>query len=53
MTEESTGADEVLRKSNKEVPELLRAVKKLLHHPPRRGVASARGKKPRKADQTG
>ena len=53
MTEESTGADEVLRKSNKEVPELLRAVKKLLHHPPRRGVASVRGKKPRKADQTG
>jgi CheY-like chemotaxis protein len=53
MTEESTGADEVLRKSNKEVPELLRAVKKLLHHPPRRGVASARAKKPRKADQTG
>jgi two-component system, chemotaxis family, sensor kinase CheA len=49
MTEESTGANEVLPKSNKEVQELLRAVKKLAHHPPRRGVASARGKKEKKA----
>ena len=53
MTEESTGADEVLRKSNKEVPELLRAVKKLLHTPPRRGVASVRGRKIHKADTAG
>ncbi len=49
MTEESTGADEVLPKSNKEVQELLRAVKKLAHNPPRRGVASARGKRSRNA----
>ena len=53
MTAESSGADEVIRKSNKEVPELLRAVKKLLHNPPRRGVSSEPGKKARKADQTG
>jgi CheY-like chemotaxis protein len=49
MTEESTGADEVLPKSNKEVQELLRAVKRLAHNPPRRGVASARGKRAKKA----
>jgi len=53
MTAESTGADEVIRKSNKEVPELLRAVKKLLHNPPRRGVSSEPGRKARKADQLG
>jgi CheY-like chemotaxis protein len=48
MTEESTGADEVLPKSNKEVQELLRTVKKLAYNPPRRGVASARGTKANK-----
>jgi two-component system, chemotaxis family, sensor kinase CheA len=36
MTDAATGADEVIAKSNKEVPELLRAVRKLLQHPPRR-----------------
>jgi CheY-like chemotaxis protein len=41
MTEESSGADEVLCKSNKEVPELLRAVKRLASQPPRRGASSA------------
>jgi CheY-like chemotaxis protein len=41
MTEETSGADEVLVKSNKEVPELLRAVKRLAAQPPRRAVASA------------
>jgi CheY-like chemotaxis protein len=40
LTEKSTGADEVIAKSNKEVPELLRAVKKLAVQPRRRGVAS-------------
>ena len=40
ITEESSGADEVLCKSNKEVPELLRAVKRLASQPPRRTVSS-------------
>jgi CheY-like chemotaxis protein len=40
MTEQSTGADELVAKSDKEVPELLRAVKKLAAQPNRRGVAS-------------
>jgi CheY-like chemotaxis protein len=40
MTEESTGADELVAKSDKEVPELLRAVKKLSVQPHRRGVSS-------------
>ena len=40
MTEESTGADELVAKSDKEVPELLRAVKRLLTPPQRRGAAS-------------
>lgn len=41
MTAESSGADEVLCKSNKEVPELLRAVKRLASEPARRSAASA------------
>lgn len=36
MSDEETGADEIIAKSNKEVPELLRAVKRLAQHPPRR-----------------
>ena len=36
LNEENTGADEVILKSNKEVQELLRAVRKLSHQPPRR-----------------
>ena len=36
LNEENTGADEVILKSNKEVPELLRAVRKLAHQTPRR-----------------
>lgn len=36
MTERSTGADQVIEKSNREGRDLLRAVKKLLAHPPRR-----------------
>ena len=44
MSDAATGADEVIAKSNKEVPQLLRAVKKLAHHLPRRkpGVAVRR-----------
>jgi CheY-like chemotaxis protein len=41
ITQESSGADEVLLKSNKEVPELLRAVKRLVNHVPRRAASSA------------
>jgi CheY-like chemotaxis protein len=40
LTEKSTKADELISKSSKEVPELLRAVKKLAVRPRRRGVAS-------------
>jgi CheY-like chemotaxis protein len=40
MTEKSTGADELVCKSNKEVPELLRAVKKLSARPRRRAASS-------------
>jgi CheY-like chemotaxis protein len=40
LTEESTGADELILKSNKEVPELVRAVRKLAHQSPRRKPAS-------------
>jgi CheY-like chemotaxis protein len=48
MTAESTGADEVLVKSNTEVPELLRAVRKLANQPiPRRPPAAVR--KPKQA----
>jgi CheY-like chemotaxis protein len=45
LNEENTGADELILKSNKEVPELLRAVRKLAHHAPRRRPPTpARGK---------
>ncbi|HWE52916.1 MAG TPA: response regulator [Bryobacteraceae bacterium] len=40
MTELSTGADELVAKSDKEVPELLRAIKKLAAQPNRRAAAS-------------
>src|SRR5258708_4286552 len=40
MTEQSTGADELISKSNKEVPELLRAIRKLSTRPRRRRVSS-------------
>ena len=42
MTDVDTGADEVIPKSNKEVQELLRAVRNLAHNPPRRKVGSVR-----------
>src|SRR3954451_12587743 len=50
MTEESTGADEVLSKSNKEVQDLLRVVKKLALNIARKGAASAR---PARAKRSG
>jgi CheY-like chemotaxis protein len=40
LTEASTGADELVCKSNKEVPELLRAIKKLATRPRRRTAGS-------------
>jgi CheY-like chemotaxis protein len=43
MTTESSGADELIKKSNKEVPELLRAIRKLAAHPRRRKPGSHRG----------
>ena len=53
MTPEGTGADELLAKSNKEVPELLRAVKKLSVRPRGRGASSARAARASKARNTG
>jgi CheY-like chemotaxis protein len=53
MTEESSGADEVLCKSNKEVPELLRAVKRLASQPPRRGASSATPPKVKRKSNAG
>ncbi len=44
LTVESSGADEVINKSNKEIPELLRAVRKLVAHPRRRKPSSQRGR---------
>jgi CheY-like chemotaxis protein len=43
LTAESSGADELINKSNKEVPELLRAIRKLAAHPRRRKPGSDRG----------
>jgi CheY-like chemotaxis protein len=40
MTSQSTGADELINKSNKEIPELLRAVRKLSTRPRRRKPGS-------------
>ena len=43
LSEENTGADELILKSNKEVPELIRAVRKLAHQTPRRRPPSPAG----------
>jgi len=43
LTSESTGADELINKSNKEVPELLRAIRKLAVRPRRKKPGSERG----------
>lgn len=44
LTAKTSGADEMINKSNKEIPELLRAVKKLTARPRRRRAASQRGR---------
>ena len=43
LNEENTGADELILKTNKEVPELLRAVRKLACQSPRRKPPSPEG----------
>src|SRR5580698_6543861 len=43
LTEQSTGADELISNSNKEVPELLRAIRKLATRLPRRKPGSQGG----------
>ena len=53
MTEASSGADEVIAKSNKEIPELLRAVKKLSVLPSKRGPASARATRAKRVTKAG
>lgn len=40
LTEQSTGADELICKSNKEVPELLRVIRKLAARPPKKKMSS-------------
>jgi CheY-like chemotaxis protein len=42
LTEQSTGADELISKTNKEVTDLLRTIKKLAARPRRRGASSQR-----------
>lgn len=42
LTLEESGADELISKSNKEIPELLRAIRRLAGRPRRRAVASQR-----------
>lgn len=49
LNEENTGADELILKTNREVPELLRAVRKLAHQGPRRRPPSPEGGTPRSA----
>jgi CheY-like chemotaxis protein len=44
LTMESSGADELINKSNKEIPELLRAVRRLAARPRRRRASSQRGR---------
>ncbi len=57
LTAESTGADEMINKSNTEVPELLRAIRKLSARPRRRKPGSAcdtrSSRSARKAAQAG
>jgi CheY-like chemotaxis protein len=49
LTPRSTGADELINKSNKEVPELLRAIRKLAARPRRRKPGSQGPPHPPKA----
>lgn len=53
MTEKSTGADELIAKSAKEVEELLRSVRRLVAQPARRGVSSEKAPARRKAKTPG
>ncbi len=53
LTPASTGADEIIAKSDREIPELLRAVKKLAQMPPRRGPGSARSPRPHGVKKAG
>src|SRR5271163_3010657 len=46
LNQDNTGADELILKSNKEVPELLRAVRKLAHQSPRRRPPSPENGRP-------
>jgi CheY-like chemotaxis protein len=43
LTPQSSGADELINKSNKEIPELLRAIRKLAARPRRRKAGSQSG----------
>jgi CheY-like chemotaxis protein len=43
LTAQTTGADELINKSNKEIPELLRAIRKLATRPRRRSPGSQKG----------
>jgi CheY-like chemotaxis protein len=49
--EQSSGADEVIQKSSREIPELLRVLKKLTARPRRRQPASAKDPAPRHKTQ--
>jgi CheY-like chemotaxis protein len=54
LTSKTTGADELINKSNKEVPELLRAIRKLASRPRRKKPpASEGGPAPAKANRAG
>ena len=51
LDEQSSGADEVIQKSSREIPELLRVLKKLTTRPRRRQPASAQAPPPRHKTQ--
>jgi CheY-like chemotaxis protein len=51
FNEQSSGADEVIQKSSREIPELLRVLKKLTARPRRRQPASAKAVAPRQRSQ--
>jgi CheY-like chemotaxis protein len=53
LTSQSTGADELINKSNKEVPELVRAIRKLATRTRRRKPASQRAPADSKAMRAG
>jgi len=53
LTVESSGADELISKSNKEIPELLRAIRRLAARPRRRGPLSQRNGSGRRSRTAG